>query len=112
MNSLDESSKQSFANSCPTRVYGYSEHARAVTIEDAGKCVYCQECVKKATNLGVPDAVHIEARQDRFIFSVEGTGALPVADVLQTALQVLHSKLTTIETEIKQTIQSGDKPFY
>jgi DNA-directed RNA polymerase II subunit RPB3 len=58
-------------NSCPTKVYTYDEDTKNVEIEDANRCMYCNECKKKAIDFGKPDLVNINARQDKFIFSVE-----------------------------------------
>lgn len=58
-------------NSCPTKVYKYNEETKQVDIEDALRCTYCQECVRKAEDLGKPDLVTIAPKPDRFIFTVE-----------------------------------------
>jgi DNA-directed RNA polymerase II subunit RPB3 len=100
MNKLDESQKKAFVESCPTKVYGYDEHSRTVAVEDASKCMYCQECVRQAEEFRQPQLVSIAPVPGRFIFSVEGTGALNVDQVVMTAIDVLARKLTLIEDEI------------
>ena len=101
---MDEIKKQEFVASCPTKVYAYDEHNRTVTIEDANRCVYCEECVKKADEFGMPNLVSIAPKPGRFIFSVEGNGALNVDQIVMTALDVLSKKLTMIEDEIHMEV--------
>lgn len=110
MNRLDDAQKKAFVASCPTKVYGYDEHARQVTIEDANKCMYCLECVRKAEELRLPQLVSIAPVPGRFIFSVEGTGALNVDQIVMTALDVLARKLTLIEDEVHiEIVKDGDR---
>ena len=68
-------------SSCPTNVYKYDEESDSVEIEDAMKCMFCNECKKKAEDMEVPDLVTIKTKQDeepktkrkrdRFLFTVE-----------------------------------------
>lgn len=104
LETLDEAKKQALVNSCPTKVYSYNEHMRTVDIEDATRCMYCQECTKKANTWNLPDLVTIQPKTGRFIFSVEGTGALHVDQIISTAFEVLLKKLAMIEDEIHQTV--------
>lgn len=105
-----QSKKKAFADSCPTKVYAYNEHTRTVAVEDANRCMYCQECVKKAESYKIPNLVSVAPKPGRFIFSVEGTGALNVDQIVATALEVLHSKLVLIEDEIYSEILKTTKP--
>ena len=106
--SLLQAQKIAFATSCPTKVYSYNEHTRTVAIEDANRCMYCQECVKKAENFQMPNLVSIAPKPGRFIFSVEGTGALDVDQVVATAIDVLYRKLTLIEDQVNIEILKKD----
>jgi DNA-directed RNA polymerase II subunit RPB3 len=99
---LSESKKQDWVKSCPTKVYAYRPDTRQVSIEDATRCTYCQECVVKAESLGVPDLVSIKEKPERFIFSVESNGALRPEEIVETAMGVIKDKLTTIEQEISR----------
>ena len=105
-----QSKKKSFAESCPTKVYAYNEHTRTVAVEDANRCVYCQECVKKAESYKMPNLVSIAPKPGRFIFSVEGTGSLNVDQIVMTAIDTLYAKLTLIEDEIHSEILKTAKP--
>jgi len=100
METLDETAKKGFVESCPAKVYAYDAHTRTVAIEDAGRCMYCHECVNKAESLGHTNLVSIAPKPGRFIFSVEGTGSLNVETVVRTALDVLYNKLTLVESEV------------
>jgi len=92
--------------SCPSKVFAYDERTHSVTVEDALRCTYCMECVAKAETFenikGRPPLVTINAKQDRFIFTVETTGALAPEEVVQSALTVLKNKLSDIATNLRQ----------
>eukprot|EP01114_Cavostelium_apophysatum_P005782 TRINITY_DN1695_c0_g1_i1.p1 TRINITY_DN1695_c0_g1~~TRINITY_DN1695_c0_g1_i1.p1 ORF type:complete len:294 (+),score=52.46 TRINITY_DN1695_c0_g1_i1:152-1033(+) len=100
MEELSETQKIEWANSCPTKVYKYDEDSKRVDIEDAVRCMYCQECKKKAVELGKPDLVTVTSKQDRFIFSVEVTGALKPEEVVLSALNVLKLKLANVQANL------------
>ncbi len=100
MDTLEENQKKNFVDSCPTKVYSYDNATKTVAIEDANRCMYCHECVNKAESYGLTQLVSIAPKPGRYIFSVEGTGSLPVEQVVRTALQVLEAKIALIEEEI------------
>jgi len=100
MEKLSEEKKLSFVACCPTKVFAYKEQTRQVAVEDANKCMYCNECVYKAENFNVPELVSIKQKQDRFIFTVETTGALRPEEIVLSALNVLKEKLTDLEQEL------------
>lgn len=106
-----QAQKRDFVDSCPTKVYAYDDHSRSVVIEDANRCMYCQECVEKSEqSFQLTNLVSIAPKPGRFIFSVEGTGALNVDQVVTTAIDVLARKLTLIEDEIHMEIlKDGDR---
>jgi len=97
---LTEQQKIDFVASCPTKVYKYDEEAKRIDIEDMQRCMYCQECKKKASEIGKPDLVSIGMKQDRFIFSVEVTRALKPQDVVLAAFNVLKLKLHNIQNNL------------
>jgi DNA-directed RNA polymerase II subunit RPB3 len=105
MEKLSEDDKRAFVSSCPTSVYSYHEPTRTVVVEDAQKCMYCKECVVKANELRHPEMVTIAQKPDRFIFTVESTGAIKAKDIVQTAMGVLKTKLTELTAEIESTVQ-------
>lgn len=69
-------------------------------IEDAASCIFCDECKKKAIQLDVPDLVSVRQKQDRFLFTVETTGALRPEDVVRSAIRVLQEKLTNLHSHL------------
>lgn len=73
-----------------------------VEIENSDKCNLCNECVKfvnddlsskKLSNR----TVTIDERQNKFIFTVEATGALPPERIVIDALHILKEKLKTLK---------------
>eukprot|EP01098_Paradermamoeba_levis_P009778 TRINITY_DN4094_c0_g1_i1.p1 TRINITY_DN4094_c0_g1~~TRINITY_DN4094_c0_g1_i1.p1 ORF type:complete len:307 (-),score=58.64 TRINITY_DN4094_c0_g1_i1:240-1160(-) len=100
MDELSAEKREEWAGSCPTKVYKYNENSRTVEVEDATKCTFCDECKFKAEEFGKPDLVTITNKPDRFIFTVESTGALRPEDVVLAALNVLREKLTDIHTHL------------
>ncbi|KAL6063444.1 DNA-directed RNA polymerase II subunit RPB3 [Balamuthia mandrillaris] len=100
MEELDEESKEEWVGSCPTKVYAYNEETGQVTVENPLNCTYCDECKVKANALGMPDLVHIRQKQDRFIFTVETTGALRPEEVVLSAIHVLKDKLSNLHSHL------------
>jgi len=81
-------------------VYKYDEDSKKVEVEDAVRCVYCQECKNKAIDYGKPDLVYIGNKPDRFIFTVETTGSLRPEEVVLSALNVLKLKLANVQANL------------
>jgi len=103
---LSENKKKAFIDSCPTRVYGEDAQTKEVVVEDALRCMFCNECVVRAESFGVPDLVSIGQVPERFIFSVESVGSLPPQDIVFSALNSIKDKLATIQTELNHSILS------
>eukprot|EP01006_Ploeotia_vitrea_P026230 TRINITY_DN59208_c0_g1_i1.p3 TRINITY_DN59208_c0_g1~~TRINITY_DN59208_c0_g1_i1.p3 ORF type:complete len:222 (-),score=128.02 TRINITY_DN59208_c0_g1_i1:60-725(-) len=104
MDKLEEAQKQAFVRSCPTNVFAYDDTSRQVVVEDASKCMYCKECVKKAEDLGEVDLVRVASKPGRFIFTVESTGVLTPEYIVMKAFDVLNDKLQTLETAISSSV--------
>jgi NAD-dependent dihydropyrimidine dehydrogenase PreA subunit len=69
---LDKKQKEEIVLSCPTQVFSMNPLNGQVDIEDADKCMYCKECVKKAESIvSDEDLIKINQRTDRVIFEVE-----------------------------------------
>jgi len=108
LDELTDQQKEEWVASCPAKVYSYVPHQRnQVTIEDPLRCMYCMECKKKADTFGKPDLVVIEQKTDRFIFTVETTGALKPEDIVLYAIQIIKRKLTDIQTQLQTQMQEG-----
>jgi len=97
---LTEEQKRAFVNSCPTKVYKYDEETHRIDIEDALRCTFCQECKKMGEYMNKPDLVSIGTKPERFIFTVETTGALRPEEVVLSALNVLKLKLVNIQSTL------------
>jgi DNA-directed RNA polymerase II subunit RPB3 len=89
-----------FVESCPTKVYSYDPNRGTVDIEDHLKCMYCNECVKKAAALLIPDLVTVKPKLDTFLFSLEATGALAPADIVLSALRIIKEKINKIKDRV------------
>jgi len=73
---------------------------QAVDIEDFSKCNLCNECNLYAVEQGHPGVVRLDERDDKFIFTVESTGALPPHIIVIKAIQVLKQKLRELRQQI------------
>jgi len=100
MDELTDAQKREFVRSCPTNVYRYNEDTRAVEIEQPLKCMYCEECVRKAESFGKPNLVSIQQKADRFIFTIETTGSLRPEEILLSAISVLKEKLANLKAHL------------
>jgi len=96
---------------CPRKVFSYNDLRESVDIEDAGRCNLCNECVKyvnvdldfakneeyKDVNENFENMIKIGERDNKFIFTVESTGALSPEDIVLKAFTVLRTKLQTLK---------------
>lgn len=99
---LNAQEKEEFVKRCPRKVYSYNRNTHTIEIEEADKCNLCNECVKYVTE----DLEHIKYEQppvvidevqNKFIFTIEGTGALPCDRIVIEALRILKEKLKTLK---------------
>ena len=110
---LTQEEKQQLCDVCPDRILELdevsgrlveSEHAieSATFTEDLDTL---QKSLKKRPE--DEDFVKVEHTMDRFIFSVEGTGAMDAEEVLMSSLKVLKDRLMYLATEVEnlQTLQ-------
>jgi len=100
MEELSEQQKKDFAKSCPTGVYKYNDETRVVEVEQPLKCMYCEECVKKAESFNKPNLVTVKEKPDRFIFTIESTGSLRPEEILTSALSVMKEKLANLKAHL------------
>jgi len=107
MDELTEQQKIDFVGSCPTKVYKYDEENKRIDLEDKDmlRCMYCQECKKKAVEMGKPDLVLIIQKQDKFIFTVEVTRSLKPQDVVMNAFAILKEKLHVVKLNLEKESQ-------
>jgi len=111
MSKLTREEKIEFIRSCPTKVYGYNPRTNGVDIEDANKCMFCDECVKKSgeilsnyNDLKNETLVKVSTKKNQFVFVVETNGSLRPDEVVMVALKTLKNKLGVIKSELEKTI--------
>eukprot|EP01120_Amphizonella_sp_Union-15-10_P015352 TRINITY_DN788_c0_g6_i1.p1 TRINITY_DN788_c0_g6~~TRINITY_DN788_c0_g6_i1.p1 ORF type:complete len:318 (-),score=39.21 TRINITY_DN788_c0_g6_i1:103-1002(-) len=102
---LTDTQKKEFVCSCPTNVYRFDEVRRQVEVEDNNRCMYCQECIKRAHSFNKYDLVSIHQRDDRFTFAVETTGALLPHEVFIRAIDIIRAKLDMVANALKDSTQ-------
>jgi len=107
MEELDEKSKLEWVASCPTKVYRFDDDTKLVEVDELMRCTFCDECKVKAEALEVPNLVSIRPKDDRFIFTVETTGALPPERVVLQALAVLKDKLQDLHSQLNSEQEGG-----
>ena len=83
-------------------MYHYNGMTQVVEIENADKCNLCNECIKYVTEdleeIKYETApVTIDEVQNKFIFTVEATGALPPERIVVDALHILKEKLKMLK---------------
>jgi len=100
MEELNETQKQEFVSVCPSKVYKLDEESKKVEVEEAIRCTFCNECKRKAEEFQKPDLISISTKPERFIFTVETTGALRPEDVVLQALSVLKVKLVYLQANL------------
>lgn len=83
-----------------------------VTVENPEEYAYDDEPLHKAEELGKPGLVDIQQLQDTFIFRVEGTGALKVADIVDQALGILEDKCNVLMLEVDNAHKAADARVY
>jgi DNA-directed RNA polymerase II subunit RPB3 len=67
-----------------------------VVVHDAEAYSYDEEILKKAEAMGRPGLVEIISREDSFIFTVESTGAITLAQMFLNAIEILKNKLDSV----------------
>jgi len=101
---LDEYSleqKEKLVDCCPTQVFVYDENTEAVKINNPSACIFCKECLftmedwRKSPEDKL--AVDIQHSSDKFLFTVETTGALTAREVVKDAITVLTEKITNLQ---------------
>jgi len=87
---------------CPRGVLA-TEGGKAVVreghLEDCSLCRLCERACLSAS-IGGETSIRVNPDPERFIFSVEGDGSLPVVTILSTAVENIRKKATDLETII------------
>mmetsp|Transcript_24885 Transcript_24885/g.68929 ORF Transcript_24885/g.68929 Transcript_24885/m.68929 type:complete len:357 (+) Transcript_24885:90-1160(+) len=98
--------KQTLVDACPDRILELDEVTGHVQPVDNAWDIatytedlhYAQLALKKRPE--DPDFVRIVPRQDRFVFTVESSGAMDAHDIVLSALKVLKKRLTDLAVEL------------
>ncbi len=84
-------------NACPRNVL--KAEGDKIVVTDVTECSMCMDCV----NACEEKAIEVRETSD-FLFTVEGTGALPVKKVLLEALKILSGKAEEMNSILKEVI--------
>jgi len=94
---------------CPRDILAAEGKKVEVVAGRLPECSMCRLCERAcvATGIGEEPAIRVSAEPDRFIFSVEGDGSLPVKEILQRALQHIKGQSDELEHQVREI--SGDE---
>ena len=70
---------------------------QAIDIEDLNACNLCNECNLYATEQGLKGAINLDECEDKFVFTVEATGAMRPQLIVMKAITVLKKKLNDLQ---------------
>ncbi|KAL3782425.1 hypothetical protein ACHAWO_007114 [Cyclotella atomus] len=100
--------KQELVEACPDRILELDEiTGNLVAVENAYEMATFTEDLKVAQNAMKKrpeddDFVKVVQSQDRFVFSVESTGAMDAEEILMSSLRVLKDKLNYLAAEVEK----------
>ena len=96
-----EEQKLALVDCCPTQVFDYDENTHTVVVKNPSACIFCKECLFTTEDFRrAPEdqlSVQVQHSQEKFIFTVETTGALSAKEVVKDALAQLNSKITRLQ---------------
>ena len=102
---LSADNKRDLAACCPTKVFAFDEKTEDISVENADRCTFCNECFRKCEEFGIGDAmeaIQISIEKEHFTLHIETTSALDPDQVVRMALQVMKGKLKTVKDHLKQ----------
>lgn len=99
---LSQEKKRMFVESCPKNCYRYDQTADTVVVDKdrLGECTFCRQCQESLEQDKADDKVIITEEPDKFIFRVEGTGAIEPQMIVLQAFEILSKKLTDLLHDI------------
>lgn len=107
-NMLTLEQKQELVDACPDRILELDEiTGNLIAVENAYEMATFTEDLKVAQNAMKKrpeddDFVTVEHSTDRFVFSVETTGAMDAEEILMSAMRVLKDKLNYLASEVEK----------
>lgn len=75
---------------CPKNIL--TNVGERVQVQEIMNCTLCQDCMDVCPM--TPKAIHVDWKEDSFIFNIESTGALLTEEILREALNVMEKKYT------------------
>lgn len=99
---LRPAQRAEFVEQCPIGLLEFSEADESVRVADVSLLNNPTELKRLAQNASVTDEplLRVTAREGRFLFEVETTGALTAVQVVRGAMAALINKLETIRQEV------------
>ena len=82
---------------CPRKVL--AKKGSKVEVQDLVSCTLCQDCAEACPK--EPSAIEVTPEENKFIFNVESTEALPPQRIVEESLKILDKQLKELEAEIK-----------
>ena len=99
---MSDAQRDEWAAATAGGVFSHDRATGRLEVAAAERYRFDGECLAKAAELGFPGLLTATARADEFVFRVEGTGALPVSEVVSKALGVLEGKLRTLKEALDE----------
>ncbi|MHA1785796.1 MAG: DNA-directed RNA polymerase subunit D [Candidatus Helarchaeota archaeon] len=86
-------------DACPQKLFVLKD--KKVVLENILNCTLCKECIKACED----DAINLNWYEDKFIFNVESSGALPPEVLVFQALKIFNLKVQNFLEEIKKILK-------
>lgn len=103
LDEMDDDNKRALADSCPRKVFAFDEKKGRLEVVEQAACIFCDECVIAAEKMGINDLVDVSTVPERFIFTVESTGAMEPHQIVQRAISRIQAKLAECGRELEKT---------
>ncbi|GFE55749.1 DNA-directed RNA polymerase [Babesia ovis] len=97
--------KTQIVQSCPRKVFKLSTPDNSfstatksdLVVDNNLNCIYCDECLNQAREMGLRDLIRIHPDETKFHFTVESNGAIPPERILEICLDTLEEKLGSLQ---------------
>eukprot|EP01023_Acetabularia_acetabulum_P047941 TRINITY_DN5056_c0_g1_i1.p2 TRINITY_DN5056_c0_g1~~TRINITY_DN5056_c0_g1_i1.p2 ORF type:complete len:328 (-),score=37.56 TRINITY_DN5056_c0_g1_i1:1509-2468(-) len=110
MDTLALQQKEEFVESCPhnkntpaiSKVFRLDPFTKRVEVSNAEAYAYDDECKIWAEDKQLHGLIEIQPKLDDFVFKVESTGVLATEDIINSAIDVLTTKLETVRHSLEE----------
>lgn len=107
---LTDAQRREIVDSSPDKLLALDADGR-LEVTDPDKCTFSGEeeatALAMKVNVSDDDFLSIKHDESKFVFTVEGTGALPVGEVVIGALRVINSKIRALQQEVLDLGKGG-----